>query len=221
MLSTSDGTSGLDTSPIIGGSVGRVMLLLIILVLCIVIYSINLSRRKKKSYKFSSKKLSELSSDITMTTRPSHEKEEAQYDYIKHDKIFQCLSQGDKEDTIKLDINPSYEGFQESETTFYGGNNTTQPECNVTIQMNPSYEFNSRDISEDQDGYVKTDQYHSHSREVANYLEIILPTTNGESSVVCTGDIDNLDTNPNPSYDSVSDGVKLEDNPSYNKIKFT
>ena len=174
------------------------------------IYSINWSHHKKKSYKFNNKELAELSSDITMTTRPSYEKEEAQYDYIKHDKIFQCLPQSDKEDTIKLDINPSYEGFQESETTFYGGNNTTQPECNVTIQMNPSYEFNSRDISEDQDGYVKTDQYHSHSGEVDNYLEIIIPTTNDESSAVYTGDTDDVNINPNPSYDSVSGGVKLE-----------
>lgn len=186
------------------------------------IYSINCSRHKKKSYEFSDKELAELNSDITMITNPSYDKEETQYDYIKHDKIFQCLPQDNKENTIKCDMNPSYGEFQESEKTFHGCNDTTQPEYNVTIHaINPSYEFNSKEISEDQDGYVEADQYHSHSREVANYLEIIAPTTKDESSAVCTGDIDNLDTNPNPSYDSVPGGVKLEDNPSYNTIKFT
>ena len=187
--------------------------------ICLISWSHN-----KKSYKLGSRELVELDSDITMTTNPSYDihnqnrKEETQYDYIENDKIFQNLPQGDREDTIKWDINPSYEKVQETETTLYISNYPTQCGCNV---INPSYNSYPGEISEDQDGYVKIDQYNSHSREVANYLERTVPTTKDESSAVCTGDIDDLDTNPNPSYDSVPSGVKLEDNPSYNKIKFT
>ena len=72
---------------------------------------------------------------------------------------------------------------------------TTKPGCSGTIQINFS---NSREISEDQDGYVVTDHYHSHSREVANYLEVIVPSTNDESSVICSDVINSANINPNP-----------------------
>ena len=202
-LSVSDSKSDMHVSPIIGGSVGVALLLLTIFVLCIVICSISWSR-KKKSYKFSSKELGELDSHIMMTTNPCHDinnqirKEETQYDYIECDKSFQCVAtQDDKKDNIKWDINPSYGKVQESETTLYDCDSTctTQPGHNVTIQICPSRSSNSIQISEDQDGYVKIDQYYSHSREVANYLEIIVPNTKDESSAVCASDIDNLNTN--------------------------
>ena len=66
---------------------------------------------------------------------------------------------------------------------------------------------------EDQHGYVETNS-HSTPR--------IGSTTKEEELVydVTTGDIDNVKINPNPYYDSVPGGVKLEDNPSYNKIKY-
>ena len=72
--------------------------------------------------------------------------------------------------------------------------------------------------SEDEDGYVETDL---HSTQAAGYLKVIGSTAKEEKSVydVATDDIDNVNIDPNPSYDSVSRGVKLEDNPSYNKIK--
>ena len=156
-----------------------------------------------------------------MATNPSYnqtKKEETQYDYIERDKILQCLPQDDKKDNIKWDTNPSHGSIREAETTF--NDNTTQPGCNDTIQVNPSYYSNSREISEDQDGYVKADQYYSHSREVSDYLEIILSTTNDENSAGI-GDTDNININPNPLYNLVQVGVKLEDNPSYNKFKST
>ena len=42
-----------------------------------------------------------------------------------------------------------------------------------------------------------------------------------KEELVCdaaTDDVGKLQINPNPSYDSMLGGVKLEDNPSYNKI---
>ena len=42
-----------------------------------------------------------------------------------------------------------------------------------------------------------------------------------KEELVCdaaTDDADKLQINPNPFYDSMSGGVKLEDNPSYNKM---
>ena len=224
VVSNSDSTSEPYTSAVIGGAVGGAILLLIIFVFCIVVCSVNWSH-KKKSYKFSDKQLTELGSDIIIGTNPSSDisnqnrKQETQYDYIECDKISQCIPQDDKKGNIKWNTNnPSYGGVQEAETAFY--DNTTQPGCNVTIQVNPSYYSHSREISEDQDGYVKTDQYRSHSREVSDYLEILVPSTNDKRSAGA-GDTDNVKTDTNSSYDSVPGGVKLVDNPSYNKVKFT
>ena len=207
----SDTKSDMHASSVIGGSVGGAILLLIILVFCVVICLISWSR-KNKSYKVSNRELAKMDSQVMMTTNPCYDihnqnrKEETQYEYIECDKIFQCVPQDDKK---AKDVNPSYGNVQETDKTLHDSDNTctTQPGCNVAIQIHPSCSSNSIQISEDQDGYVKTDQYHSHSGEVADYLEIIVPTTKDKSSVVCTSDIDNLDTNPNPSYDSVSGGI--------------
>ena len=75
-------------------------------------------------------------------------------------------------------------------------------------------------MTEDEDGYVETNL---HSTQAAGYLKVIGSTTKEEESVydVASDNIDNVKISPNPSYDSVSRGVKLEDNPSYNKIKHT
>ena len=222
-VSNSDSTSEPYTGAVIGGAVGGAITLLIIFVLCMVVYSVCWSC-KKKSYKFTNKELAELGSDIIMGTNPSSDinnqstKEEPQYDFIESDKIFQCLHQDDKKDNIKWDINPSHGGVQEAETAFY--DNTTQPGCDVAIQVNLSCCSHSREISKDQDSYAKTDQYHLHSREVANDLEMIVPSTNDKRSAGA-GDTYNVKTDANPSYDSMPGGVKLVDNPSYSKIKFT
>ena len=72
-------------------------------------------------------------------------------------------------------------------------------------------------MSEDQ-GYVETNLQNT---QRADCLEITGSTTKEES--VYDNDTDsteNVQINPNPSYNSVSGGVKLEDNPSYNKIKY-
>ena len=119
-----------------------------------------------------------------------------------------------------MDPNPSYETVQGYNTADY---NVTEPDHDVTIQTNPSYNSvlkNTKTMSEDEDedGYVETDL---HSTQAAGYLKVIGSTAKEEKSVydVATDDIDNVNIDPNPSYDSVSRGVKLEDNPSYNKIK--
>ena len=49
---------------------------------------------------------------------------------------------------------------------------------------------------------------------------MIVPSTNDKRSAGA-GDNDNVKTDVNPSYDSMPGGVKLVDNPSYSKIKFT
>ena len=119
-----------------------------------------------------------------------------------------------------MDPNLSYESVQGYNTADY---NVTEPGHDVTIQTNPSYNSvlkNTKTMSEDEDedGYVDTDL---HSTQATGYLKVIGSTIKEEESVydVATDDIDNLKIDPNPSYDSVSRGVKLEDNPSYNKIK--
>ena len=113
-----------------------------------------------------------------------------------------------------MDSNPSYGRVQ--------GYDKTETEYDAVIQQNPSYSSISKDklkISEDEDedGYVDCN---SQGTQRAYYLKIIGPTNREKESVYDndTDDIDNVKVNPNSSYDSVSGGVKLEDNPSYSKI---
>ena len=75
-------------------------------------------------------------------------------------------------------------------------------------------------MDEDQDGYIETNP---HGQQIGSYLKVVGSTTK-EVDFLYDEAIDNHDSVmiiPNPSYDSVPGGVKLEDNPSYNKIKYT
>ena len=126
--------------------------------------------------------------------------------------------QDNKQDTKKLDTNPSYGRIQECETSFYDSVNAARPEHDVAIELNPSYNSNLMKTSDDHDGYIKD---YSHSAKGADivYLEIVGPNTKEESPAVLAANIVNVTIDPNPSYESMSGGVKLEDNPSYSKIK--
>ena len=165
----------------------------------------------------------EMSSDMMMSTNPSYSiakqstKQEDQYDYVLHDNV---ALQDDLQGTIKMDSNPSY-GRVQSCNTF----DKTEPEHDAAIQPNSSYSSFSKGtikISQyqDQDGYIETN---SQSTQIAgNYLKLIGSTTKKQESIYDNrnDDAEKVETNPNPSYDSVSGGVKLEDNPSYNKIMY-
>ena len=224
--SNGDDTSELDAGTVIGGSLGVAILSVIIFMFCVAVSYIRWSC-KKKTYLISNKEKAELGSDISMTSNPSYEfskqnkKQEYQmYDYATRTEVPQCSFQDNKQDTIKLDANPSYGEIQERETLFY---DYVNPRCDITIQPNPSYSSNSkisRKIAEDHGGYVKTDEYQSHSvEEETDYLKLIGPTSKEDKGG--TDGIDKVKINPNPSYESVSEGVIMEDNPSYNKIKLT
>ena len=164
----------------------------------------------------------EMNSDLKMNTNPSYNiteqsrKQEDQYEYVLHNKI--SLTD-DVQDTIKMDSNPSYGRVQGCNAY-----NVTEPEYDATIQPNPSYSFISKETTkmsedEDKDGYVETTQ----STQRADYLKLIGSTTKEEESVYDndTNDTGNVEIDANPLYDSVLGGIKLEDNPSYNKIKYT
>ena len=174
---------------------------------------------KKQSHTFDNRIEIELNSDTKMTTNPSYSiaeqnrKQEDQYDYVLHNKI----SLKDDQDAIKIDSNPSYGRVQGCNAY-----DVTEPEYDAAIQPNPSYSSTLKEPTkmfedEDQDGYVETN---SQSTRRAGYLKIIGSTTKKEESVYDndTDNVGSVEINPNPSYDSVSGGVKLEDNPSYNKI---
>ena len=202
----------------IAGSVGGAALFFIIIILCVVILYVRRSC-KKRLHEFDDKMI-EMNSDIKMNTNPSYsiteqnKKQENQYDYVLHNKM---SLKDDAQDTIKMDSNPSYERAQ--------GYDVTEPEYAAVIQPNPSYssiskETTKRSEDEDEDGYVETN---SQSTQRAGYLKIIGSTIKEEESVYDndTEDTGNVKVNPNPSYVSVSGDVKLEDNLSYNKIKYT
>ena len=198
---------------------GGVTLFIIISSLCIVILCIRRFHDKKQSHIFDNRIEIELNSDTKMTTNPSYSiaeqsrKQEDQYDNVLQDEI---SLKGDQ-DTIKMDSNPSYGRVQG-----YNACDVTEPEYDAAIQPNPSYSSTLKEPTEmvedeDQDGYFETN---SQSTQRAGYLKVIGSTTKKEESVYDndTDNVGSVEINPNPSYDSVSGGVKLEDNPSYNKI---
>ena len=207
-----------DSGPVIGVTVSAGILLAIVFVLCIVVCYMKWSHSKRK--------VTKSGSDIDMTSNPSYDinKEIKKQDYQMYDYATPEKSvylQDNKQDTIKLEANPSYGRIQECEVSFYDSvNAAVGSENDVAIQLNPSYCSNLKKTSDDHDGYVKGDQDYLHSAKGTDYLEIIGPDTKGESPAVAT-DIVNVAIDPNPSYESMSGGVKLQDNPSYCKVKLT
>ena len=188
-----------------------------IIILCVVILYVRQSH-KKRSHELDNM-MTEINSDVKMNTNPSYSipeqsrKQEVQYDYVLHDKIF---LKDDVQDTviIKMGSNPSSGRVQ--------AHDVTELEHDVIIQPNPSYSSISEEttkMSEDEnkDGHVETN---SQSTQREDYLKVIGSTTKEEESV---SDNDSDETgsvkiDPNPSYEIASGGVKLEDNPSYNKL---
>ena len=172
------------------------------------------SHKKKKHHIIDNNK---LSSSVNMTTIPSYIitkhniKQEDQYDNVLQNK-----SSVQEKDTIKMDTNPSYGRVPAYNAADY---NVTEPGHDVTIETNPSYDsvLKNTKMSEDEDenGYVETNV---NNTQTAGYLKVIRSTSKEEESVYDVA-TDDVNINPNPSYESVSSDVKLEDNPSYDKIK--
>ena len=156
-----------------------------------------------------------------MNTNPSYSIAEQstkqdQYDYVLHDYV---ALQDDLQCTIKMESNPSYGRVQSCNAC-----DVTEPVHDAAIQPNPSYSCFSKETTkmsedQDQDGYVENN---SQSTQIIGNLKLIGSTTKEQESIYDNrnDDADKVETNPNASYDSVSAGVKLEDNPSYNKIKY-
>ena len=114
---------------------------------------------------------------------------------------------------IKMDANPScsitkQNRRQKIEYDYAG--------YDVAIQSNPS----CSPIYKDEDGYVKTN---SLNMQKADYHKVTGSAIKEEESVydVTPDDTDQVKINSNPSYHLVSGDVKVEDNPSYSKIKHT
>ena len=168
----------------------------------------------RRSYNnlFSNREATTLGSDIKMTSNPS-------YDIIKQTIKDEIVY--DHELFKSSNANPSYGVIQEYNRSSNNSDNAAQLRCNDAIQPNPSYSANSqssRGVYEDQDGYVKTDL---NDAKGAHYLEIFAPTTQEENPTVNDAAATDVVSMTNPSYNLMSGGVILEDNPSYNKIIFT
>jgi len=145
---------------------------------------------------------SEDTSNSSYHSTKQNRKQEDQYDYVFHNKLF--LHHNTQDTAIEMDSNPSYGMVQ--------GYDETNPDY---VQPNPPKLQEITEMSEDQDGYVET------SIQKAGFLKLIGSTTEEEDAVydVTIVDIGNVKINPNPSYDTVSDSIKLQDNPSYSKIQ--
>ena len=99
--------------------------------------------------------------------------------------------------------NPSYGIIQEYNRLVYNSDNAVQSPCNDYEGL---------------DGYIKTDLTRTRG---THYLEIMAPTTQEENPTVNGITARDAVSINNPSYNLISGGVILEDNPSYNKMTFT
>ena len=118
--------------------------------------------------------------------------------------------QNDTQDTVKMEPNPSY-----GRVLGCNAYVVTELEYDVAIQPNPSYSS----VSKEPTRMSENVETNSHSTQNADYFEIIGSTTKTRELTcnLTTGNKDDVTTNHNPCYNSVSGSVKLEDNPSYNK----
>ena len=145
-----------------------------------------------------------MNSDIKMNTNPSisitkqNKGQENEYeDVLPYKTSFQNNAQT----TIKMQSNPSYGRLQG---------------CNAhdaAIKSNPSCNPISKETSmvyEDEDGYAETN-----SLSTQRAKGIGSAGNKGEYYNVATDNMNDVKINLNPSYNSVSGGIKLEDNPSY------
>ena len=184
-------------------------MLIISCLLCVILFLVRRSCRK--IVHAPNKMYTEMNSDIKMNTNPSYEinkqsqTQEDQYDYVAHDQL------DNKHATIEMDTNPLYEianneiPIQDNPSYGTVQGSHDEPECNVTIQANPSYCSNLQDTKktlEDENKDVFSSQEVDHVKIVKE-----------EKTVY--DEIDDININPNPSYDLVPGGIELEDNPSY------
>ena len=205
-LDDDDDSSELNV--VIGGAVGGAVLSVVICVFFIVVFWM----RQSFSNLFSCREGTKLGSDIKMTSNPS-------YDIIKRtikeEIVYDC------ELFKSSETNPSYEMIHEHNRLCHNSDNAVQSGCNDATLPNPSCSGNlksSREMYEDQDGYVKTDLT---GERGTHYLEIMAPTTQEENPTVNGVAARDVVSITNPAYNLMSGGVILEDNPSYNKIPFT
>ena len=190
---------------IIGGAVGGAVLSVIICVLCMVAFWM----RRSFSNLFSNREATKQGSDIKMTSDSSYDvTKEIVYDY----ELFKSSN-----------TNPSYGDIPEYNRLVYNSDNAVQSRCGCATQPNPFYSGNSQSsivIYEDLDDYIKTDLNGTKGTHYNN-LEIMAPTTQEENPTVNGVTARDIVSITNPSYNLISGGVILEDNPSYNKMTFT
>ena len=126
-----------------------------------------------------------------LTTNPSYgvtKKEDYEYDYVLLDSV---------QDSVQ-DIHRRGQGYNTL---------ANETEYDDIIQPNSSYSpkvTSKMSRNEEGDGYL---QIYSHNVQGPGYR--------ATGNVVAT---DNVTLIPNPSYEVASGGVRLQDNPSYNKI---
>ena len=150
--------------------------------------------------------------DINMTANPSYsiteqnQKQEDQCDYVLPINKFD-----NQQNTIKIDNNSSHRRAE-------GAHDAA--EYDIAIQDNPSYSSVLKYIKapEDESQCIYPESGSDSMQGGAESARILGFATTEEKRV--SDDMDDIKINPNPSYDIVSGAIKLEDNPSYNKIKY-
>ena len=141
----------------------------------------------------------ELNLNVKMTTNPCYSvtKEEHEYEYVLPIP-----------DSVNHNIQDMYRKGQGYTIL---ANDATETRGSVVIQQNSSCSSDLKEVTSEMSRKDEdTDDYLQINSQGAGYK------ITGRD--VATGDIDNVTIIPNPSYEVVSGGVRLQDNPSYSKI---
>jgi len=137
----------------IGGAVG-VVVFLTLTVVCIVVLCLRWAH-KRQAYSIDKNRIYDEPSTATVTVPNALymtvKQDSRDYDYIKDDQIVLPYFH----DGVKMESNPSY------------GITTNEPDLDVIIQSNPSYDVSkpTRKTSEDQYGYVQPNSSIRHHTE--------------------------------------------------------
>ena len=95
-----------------------------------------------------------------------------------------------------------------------GAHDANEPENDIAMQDNLSY----IGTPEDESKHIHTESSLHTTQGAVDSARIVGFATTEEKGV--SDDMDDVKVNPNPAYDTLSGAVKLEDNPSYNTIKY-
>ena len=217
-VATSDNDDDLvNVAIIIGAVIGTSLLIIVIIIMVIMMKTVCSRRRKesRRSYNFDDNNVTvKLSSHAPNTQQHTSNTSGQSHDHTDTDTLSQLGTKVDPTSRLET-VNALYIPTEvKSLDSLLQHHDVIGSD--VIITPNPSYNVgpNSLDTAKDyeyQYDYVQIDD------ELVEHDKVVGSTTSGGVYDEITDHADNVNIDPNPSY-SLAQDIKLEDNPSYDKL---